>query len=164
MTRIATRIAFAAMAIVMGIAAPASAAELTLRWLTEDGSVAAEQALDLPGVDALPQREIVTSTPWTKGPSSFTGPSFAELARLVDQPAATARVTALNDYVAEIPAADWAEFGIILAARRDGETMAIRDKGPYWVIYPLDSSPSLDAQIYDSRMVWQVRSIDFLAR
>jgi hypothetical protein len=43
-------------------------------------------------------------------------------------------VTALNDYVTEIPAADARKFGVILALKRDGQYMPVSDKGPIFII------------------------------
>jgi hypothetical protein len=144
-------------------AAAAAAQELTLRWLASDGSLIAERTLDVTGVEALPQQEIATTTPWTDGGQTFTGPSLGDLAGLVAQPVAEAQVFALNDYSATVPAEDWTERGAILAARHNGNTMEIRDKGPFWIMYPIDSSAEFDTQVYHARMVWQVRGIDFIA-
>ena len=140
----------------------ADAADLTLRWLREDGSVVSERQLDLAQIEALPQQEIATSTPWTTGVKTFRGPALADLAALADAPAREANVLAHNDYAAIVPREDWTEHGAMLAARLDGSTMRIRDKGPYWIMFPIDASDRYDSQVYRSRMVWQVRSIDFL--
>jgi hypothetical protein len=142
--------------------AGASAQEVTVRWVTEDGGVIMRETLDLQEIEALPQAEIVTTTPWTDGVQTFTGPSLGDIAALAGRPVVEAEVTALNDYSATIPADDWEERGAILAARQGGETMRIRDKGPYWVMYPIDSDPELNTQFYHARMVWQVSDIDFI--
>ena len=144
------------------LAASASASDLALRWLKADGSLVAERALDLAGLDALPQRVISTGTPWTKGRHTFAGPPLAALAALAGLPATSATVIALNEYSASLPRQDWSEKGAVLASRQDGRTMRIRDKGPYWVMFPIDDSREFDSEKYRSRMVWQVRSIDFL--
>lgn len=142
----------------------ARADELTLRWLGADGQVALEKTLTLAEIDRLPQVTIDTSTPWTDGLKRFTGPSLGALAALGGRPVREAKVMALNDYVAPIPAEDWKEHGAILTTRIDGKTMRVRDKGPFWVMYPIDSDPALRQQYYQSRMVWQVKSIDFSAQ
>ncbi|MDU1358477.1 MAG: oxidoreductase, partial [Citrobacter freundii] len=38
--------------------------------------------------------------------------------------------------------------------------MRIRDKGPLFIVYPYDSMPELNNQIYYSRSAWQVSSMD----
>ncbi|WP_371347750.1 hypothetical protein [Ancylobacter sp. IITR112] len=142
----------------------ARAQDLTLRWLGSDGKVALEKTLNLAQLDALPQVTIDTGTPWTQNVQRFTGPSLGVLAALGGRPVREAKVMALNDYVAPIPAEDWKEHGAILTTRIDGQTMRIREKGPFWVMYPIDSDPVLRQQYYQSRMVWQVKSIDFIAQ
>ncbi len=142
----------------------ANAVELKLRWLSPTGEVLQTQSLNLNELDALKQQEIVTTTPWTEGQHSFTGPSLETLAGLAEYAVSEARVTALNDYTTDIPASDWQKMGAILASRLDGETMRVRDKGPYWLMYPIDSLPELNSQRYHARMVWQVNRIDFLGK
>lgn len=68
----------------------------------------------------------------------------------------TVFVTALNDYTTEIPTADFARFGVLLALKRDGNYMPISDKGPLFIVYPYDSDPILQSQKYYSRSAWQV--------
>lgn len=64
-------------------------------------------------------------------------------------------ITALNDYRASIPIADIRRLPIILATRRNGETMPVRERGPYWVIYPMDKDPTLRNDAVYARSVWQ---------
>lgn len=146
------------------VGAFAGSPDLTLRWLSGDGQVLKQRSLSLAELDALPQTTVETTTPWTKGVQRFGGPSFAVLAGLAGRQVVEARVVALNDYAATVPAEDWEKHGVILATRLNGETMRVRDKGPYWVMYPIDRDVRLGHQDYQSRMVWQVKSIDFLAR
>lgn len=149
------------------VMAPASAQELTLRWLTPAGQVIDQKTLTLAQIDGLKQSTIVTHTPWTEGSQTFTGPSLTVLAGLAGSagaPPTEAKVIALNDYSATIPATDWTKLGAILSTRHNGQLMRVRDKGPFWVMYPIDTDPALAHQFYQSRMVWQVKSIDFLTQ
>ena len=63
---------------------------------------------------------------------------------------------ALNDYSSEIPIEDFARYNVILALKRDGEYMPVRDKGPLFIVYPYDSNSELRSQKFYSRSVWQV--------
>lgn len=144
-------------------AALAAGIDLVLEWHAKDGTVIAERTLDAAAVDALPQVEFTTETPWTSGDQRFSGPSLGTLAALGGVPVSSARVTALNDYEMDVPAEDWEESGAILASRRNGETMPVVDKGPYWVMYPISSDPKLNSQFYHGRMVWQVKAVVFEA-
>ncbi|EPO9964680.1 oxidoreductase, partial [Enterobacter roggenkampii] len=48
------------------------------------------------------------------------------------------------------------KYNAILALKVNGEYMRIRDKGPSFIVYPYDSLPELNNQIYYSRSAWQV--------
>lgn len=144
--------------------ARAQAKDLTVRWVSPAGEVFERREMGLEDLDKLAQTTLHTSTPWTKGEQDFAGPSLATLAALGKRPVSEAKVTALNDYVATVPAEDWTVYRVILASRLNGNTMRVRDKGPYWVMYPIDSDEKLGQQYYQSRMVWQVKSIDFVTQ
>ena len=64
-----------------------------------------------------------------------------------------------DDYTTIVPIDDFHKFPVILALKMNGEYMRIRDKGPLFIVYPYDSSPELQNQIYYSRSAWQVSKI-----
>jgi hypothetical protein len=70
------------------------------------------------------------------------------------------KALALNDYVTQIPMEDFAKFGVILALKRDGEYMPVRDKGPLFIVYPYDSRPELKSQTYYGRSAWQLKRLE----
>ncbi|MDP2086973.1 MAG: hypothetical protein Q8K20_17400 [Gemmobacter sp.] len=151
--------------------APTAAAPLpepTGRVILElAGAIAANNGnsaarFDLAMLDALPQRETVTRTPWYDGAQIFSGPLMADLINAVGGAGSALRVVAINDYAVEIPIADIATYPIILASRLGGQPMSVREKGPLFVIYPFDESPALNNEIYYSRSVWQVKRIEVL--
>ncbi|GAL28475.1 hypothetical protein JCM19239_1551 [Vibrio variabilis] len=39
--------------------------------------------------------------------------------------------------------------------------MSIRDKGPYWVIFPLSQYPEIDNTDYHSMMIWQLKEVRY---
>jgi hypothetical protein len=45
---------------------------------------------------------------------------------------------------------------VILALKINGEYMRVRDKGPLFIVYPYDSEPELNNQVFYSRSAWQV--------
>ncbi|ABR86295.1 MULTISPECIES: molybdopterin-dependent oxidoreductase [Pseudomonas aeruginosa group] len=69
------------------------------------------------------------------------------------------RVLALNDYSSIIPYSDLETYQPILAYRRNGAYMTIRERGPLFIIYPMARYPELRNQVYYNRTVWQVSSI-----
>jgi hypothetical protein len=38
--------------------------------------------------------------------------------------------------------------------------MAVRDKGPLFIMYPFDRRPDLRNAVYYSRCVWQLKALD----
>lgn len=119
-------------------------------------------AFDQAMLDALPQRDTRTTTPWYDGVHVFSGPTFSDLLAAVEAKGTMLRVTAINDYSVEMPIADLTKHPVILASRLDGALMSVRDKGPLFVIYPFDEVPELVNEMSFSRSVWQVRQIEVL--
>jgi hypothetical protein len=70
------------------------------------------------------------------------------------------RLVALNDYRVDMPFDDAQRYDVMLARLLDGRPMAVRDKGPLFVIYPFDTVPELRSATYYSRSAWQLRTID----
>mgnify|MGYP002138113442 CR=1 FL=1 len=48
---------------------------------------------------------------------------------------------------------------VIIADRRNGALMPIRDKGPLWIIYPLSNQSELDGESTYSKMIWQLKQL-----
>ncbi|SOC53004.1 hypothetical protein SAMN05421509_10283 [Chromohalobacter canadensis] len=108
---------------------------------------------------ALPQDTIVTHTPWTQGASHFDGPLLGAIYDAVGARGDSLHVIALNDFAADVPLAEAKEYGVILAMRRDGEPMPVREYGPLFVLYPFDDHPELQTEEVRFRSVWQVARI-----
>jgi len=107
----------------------------------------------------LPQDTIVTHTPWTEGASRFKGPLLGAIYDAVGARGDSLHVVALNDFAADVPLAEAKEYGVILAMRRDGEPMPVREYGPLFVLYPFDDHPELQTEEVRFRSVWQVTRI-----
>lgn len=111
---------------------------------------------DLAMLEALGTRSFTTTTPWYTGPQTFEGVPMARLLQVVGARGTTVTAMALNDYSTDIPLADFETFPVLLALKRDGAYMPVRDKGPLFIVYPYDSDPALKHQQYYSRSAWQV--------
>lgn len=125
-------------------------------------SVTGPQAADftLAQLQALPQKTVSTTTPWTEGSHTYTGVLLRDfLDKQGLQKAAKLNAKALNDYVTTIAVADAYKYDVLLALTQDGKLLSRRNKGPVWVIYPLSQHPELDKPSYHSAMIWQLRSI-----
>lgn len=115
---------------------------------------------DRAALEGLGMIGFETSTPWYNVPVRFDG---VLISRLLDSVGAYGdRLTAyaLNDYQTDIPIEDFRRFGAILALKRDGQYMPVRDKGPLFIVYPYDSDPELKNQRYYTRSAWQVNRLN----
>lgn len=142
--------------------APQGPVILTLRGALTHANADGAAEFDLAMLDALQQRNTTTATPWHEGVQNFSGPQIAAILAAAGAQGSELRIIAVNDYAATMPWQDTRTFPVILASRRNGETMSVRDTGPLFVIYPFDELPDLRDEVYFSRSVWQVRSIEVL--
>jgi hypothetical protein len=124
---------------------------------TTDGSHA---LFDVAMLQALGMVTVRTRTPWTHGVSEFEGVLLRDVLRLVGARGDTIRASALNDYVAEIPASDPASHDVILALKKDGEYLTVRTMGPILVLYPFDEDPVLQTEAVYTRSVWQLAELE----
>lgn len=115
---------------------------------------------DMAALARMPQHRIRARTPWYSTPPEFSGPLLRDLLDSVGAEGRTLRMIALNDYRVDIPAEDARELDVIVARLVDGRPIAVREKGPLFVMYPFDQHPELRNSIYLSRCVWQLRRIE----
>ena len=144
------------------LGAPAGAVVLTLRGKLQRTNQGDSAGFDMAMLEAVTQHTFTTKTPWFQQPRKFTGPLLRDLLALVGAHGSTLRVAALNDYRIDVPADDARRFDITLARLIDDRPIAVRDKGPLFMIYPFDSDPALRNALYYSRSVWQLKTIDVL--
>lgn len=153
-------LSIAAPALADDLAAPAGKVVLEVSGAIGHTNGDGVAAFDLDMLEALESRTTVTATPWYDSARSFSGPLGKALIDTVGASGTMLRVTAINDYVTEIPLADLLDHPVILATRIDGERMSVREKGPIFVIYPFDEAPELNNETYYGRSAWQVKSIE----
>jgi hypothetical protein len=107
----------------------------------------------------LPVHTIVTSTRWTPK-STFTGPLFSDVLKLVGATGRTVECLTLDDYTVSMPASNAERYGAILAYTMNGKRLEVRDFGPFFLVYPRDTYPSeLTGAAADARFVWQVKAL-----
>lgn len=129
---------------------------LTLSGSIENTNEDGKAVFDVASLEKLGMVTFQTTSPWYNGRTTFTGISLQKLMDYVGAKGSLVKVTALNDYTTEIPLSDFKKYNVILAMKVNGEYMRIRDKGPLFVVYPYDSMPELNNQIFYSRSAWQV--------
>ena len=157
----------AAGGLMLGATAPAMALEkpsgpvvLTLSGRVRTPNDGAVANFDMSMLERLPQSHFTTQTPWYAKPRKFSGPLLRDVLAAAGAHGSTLRAVALNDYWVEIPFEDSARHDVLVARLLDDKPMAVRDKGPLFVIYPFDARPELRNPVYYSRSAWQLRSIE----
>lgn len=140
--------------------APAGPVVLTLTGSVHSRNGAQGAEFDMAMLERLPQTSFTTRTPWYHSARRFTGPLLRDVLRAAGAKGSKLRVTALNDYRVELPVDDAQRHELIIARLIDGAPMAVRDRGPLFLIYPFDAQPELRSAVYYSRSAWQLRTID----
>ena len=152
-----------ALALTLLAAAPAGAADLPAPTgeiiLTVGNAGEAPVAFDRAMLEALPQATVMTSTDWTDGVQTFTGPLARDVLAAAGVAGETVDAGALNDYHVSFPASDFDDWDVILALTMNGQALSVRDKGPLWIVYPRDGNPALQQPEINSRWVWQLQSL-----
>lgn len=142
------------------LAAPKGEVVLTVTGKITNTSKDGAAEFDMATLEAMPGRVTDTETPWNKGKTKFEGPLGSELLKTVGATGTTLHIVALNDYAVDVPAEDFAKWPVILATKKDGKQLTIREKGPIFVVYPFDLDKSLYNEKIFARCAWQVKSIE----
>ncbi|MRS16189.1 molybdopterin-dependent oxidoreductase [Enterobacteriaceae bacterium RIT691] len=138
------------------LAKPTGKVILTVSGNIENTNEDGKAVFDTASLEKLGTVSFQTTSPWYNGRTTFTGISLQKLMDYVGAKGSVVKVTALNDYTTVVPLSDFKKYNVILALKINGEYMRIRDKGPLFIVYPYDSMPELNNQIFYSRSAWQV--------
>jgi hypothetical protein len=149
----------ASMAAAEPLPAPSDKPILEVSGTIENTNADATAQFDAAMLESLGMVSFKTKTPWDDGTVEFEGVRMDKLMEYVGAEGDQVQAIALNDYSIEIPVADFAEHGPILALKRNGEYMPVSDKGPLFIVYPFDSDAELQSQTYYGRSVWQVAKL-----
>jgi hypothetical protein len=115
---------------------------------------------DMEMLERLPQRSFSTRTPWYPTARKFTGPLLRDVLAAAGAEGSNLRAFALNDYRVDLPAEDARRWDVIVARLLDDKPMAVRDKGPLFIIYPFDAHAELRSTVYYSRSAWQLKTLE----
>ncbi|WP_423840805.1 oxidoreductase [Vibrio mytili] len=125
------------------------------------GSQKTDVSVTLEQLQALPITSYTTNLPWISAPAKFDGVKLSTLlTQIYGSIPEYTDIAGLNNYHSILPRQDILRYEPILAFKKDGQYIKIRDKGPYWVVYPLSSYPEIDRTEYHAQMVWQVSQIE----
>jgi hypothetical protein len=139
---------------------PSGAVVLTITGRVRSPNAGDRAIFDMAMLEQLPQHSFTTRTPWYPAARKFTGPLLRDVLAACSAQGSNLRAFALNDYRVDLPFDDALRHEVLLARLLDDMPMAVRDKGPLFIIYPFDSSAELRTTVYYSRSAWQLKSID----
>lgn len=136
--------------------------QLTVTSKADDGALS---SVDYTTEDLLSMETVTvtTSNDFVDSETMFVGPLLRDLFSTEALTSESAiKLTALNDYSTVIPGAEVLDYDVIVAVLADGKPMSIRDKGPYWIIYPMTQNPELRDPKYNDRLIWQLSHIELV--
>jgi hypothetical protein len=140
--------------------APKGQVILTVSGILDHDGQPSTIMFDLPTLQALPQVQFETNTMWTDGVQKFQGFDLRLFLESLNVTSGTLIATAINDYRIEIPIAEIEQGGPMIAYLRNGQPMAVRDKGPLWLVYPYDQFAKYRTEVVFSRSIWQLNRLE----
>lgn len=111
-------------------------------------------------LEAVGMTVIVTATPWSVPASRFEGPRLDALLTTLGARGGEVVLSALDGYSVTLPRGFLERYGAILAMRQDGRPLSVRDRGPYWLMFPFDDHPELRNDRHYYQAIWQVSRIE----
>ena len=114
---------------------------------------------------SLPQTSFETETPWTEHSGYYVGIRLSDLltaAPMDTEAVSQLRMTALNDYAVDAPIQKLIDADAVVVYQRDGNTMPVRDFGPFWMLFPFTDRPELENREIRNVSVWQLKSIELM--
>jgi hypothetical protein len=117
------------------------------------------QSWSLGEVDALSQQRATTHSPFFPGTETFSGPLLADLlaAALPVGCQTKGKYTYKTCCTQRLFHSNHADA--IVATRKNDLPMLIRDRGPFWIIFPLTKRPDLENEDFYRLMIWQLSDI-----
>lgn len=144
------------------LAQPAHAAanpDVPLTIVGKDGKVLLKMTES--EVVAASTKSFQATTPWEKGEKvTYRGVLFRDVLKKagVKSPAML-KITALNGFVVDFPVEDAEKYDVILTTFMNNVRITPRNKGPLFIMYPMDDVPALKTGIYFNRSAWQIDKI-----
>lgn len=138
------------------LAAPALAEPLLITGPDGEFSFSQQDIL------ALSDQEVITETPWTDGTLTFRGAPLAAVLSEAGIERGWVNARGLNNYSVNLPVKQVFAAQAFLAVHMNGELMRIKDKGPFWIIFPWDEHPDLLTRDIRSWSVWQLQALSVL--
>lgn len=109
---------------------------------------------------ALDSVTLETDTPWTDGLLKFQGARLETVLEDAEVDAEQLLASALNGYSVVISVPTAIKEGAFIAVQIDGEPMRVRDKGPFWLVFPWAERPELLNREVRSWSIWQLQRLE----
>lgn len=138
---------------------PREAIVLTIEGEIQECNSGTQADFDMAMLEALPKTIVKTENPWEPAEAIYEGVLLRELVDHVRASGTVLNIRALNDYHADLSIEDVKQYGVILAYKRNGQYMPVREKGPLFVVFPFSDVPSLVSEQRFAQSVWQVKKI-----
>lgn len=109
--------------------------------------------------------ELKTATPWDgdEPPATYQGVYLADLFNLLEHTPEQIRAIALNHYAMDIPFQRAIDANAFIAVHENGRPMPIRDRGPYWLIFPFFADDqTLPIKDLTPWAVWQLNTLQVI--
>lgn len=147
------------MGLALGLPQVIQAADAPTLLTVSDAATNTTKSYSDADLMALPQTSFKTTTIWTEGAKTFSGPSLKSVLDDAGLPAQNLKLHAVNDYNVVFPISNMHDHAPIIANRIDGNPFPLRRKGPLWVIFPFDQTPAFQTEEIFSLCVWQLDKI-----
>lgn len=148
-----------APAIAEGLPQPKGRIILTVTGKIGNTNVGDKAEFDREMLRSMETQTLSVTTGWTDGTQLFGGVPMRDLMAAVGAQGKKVEAIALNDYTYTIDIEDFSRYPVILATTLNGKVLRIRDKGPLWIVYPVDRFSETERISIERRMVWQLRKL-----
>lgn len=132
---------------------------LTVSGNIENHNVDKTAQFDREMLESLPVTSFKTTTPWTQGVTEFTGVRVSDLLKHVGANSNNFRAHALDKYWNDLKEIDFEKIPAIIAYKKNGKSLRVRELGPLWIMFPFDEFPSISDEKHKTASVWQLVEI-----
>jgi len=128
--------------------------------LTFEGKLAkGRTVLTFADLAAMPQAKMHAKQAIMSTAGDFEGPRLSAILHALGATGNRVKIMAIDDYNVEVGMDEITQYDPIIALRLDGKMLSIRDKGPYWLMWPYEEHPEINNDAGQAKAVWQVASI-----
>ncbi len=137
---------------------PSTSEKVVLSIHGEDGKV---HDFTIAQIEALGTYRLTTKTFWPSDDGTYEGVLLSDLLKKVGMHGQKKLlIKAIDDYAVTIPREDWTRWPVLLATRRDGKLLSLRNKGPTRLIFPMALDEKLAVRSMGSHWAWMIKSFE----